>query len=323
MIGRRILVVRLGSMGDIIHTLPAVATLKHSNPAAHVAWVVDPRWLCLLENNPFVDEVIPFDRRKIRNLIALRKRLRANRFDTVFDFQGLIKSALIASLARPDHIHGFHQSQLRERLAGLFYSHSVLAPSSHVVDRNIDLAASAGASNKLLAFPMPAGAPEGVLPDTPFVLASPLGGWKAKQWPLEYYADLARLLAASTGLPLVLNGPPSAAPLLASVPGVIHHVSGVAGLVYATRQALAVVGIDSGPLHLAAALNKPGVAIFGPTGPERNGPYGSSIAVLRHPEARTSYKRRDEIDPSIRRITPDQVLTVLEARIGRPLRYSA
>ncbi|MCW5981427.1 MAG: glycosyltransferase family 9 protein [Bryobacteraceae bacterium] len=322
---RRILVVRLGSMGDIVHALPAVATLKHSMPAAHVAWVADPRWLPLLEDNPFVDEVIPFNRRKLRSAAALRKRLRAARYDAAIDFQGLIKSALIASAARPERIYGFHQSQLRERLAGLFYSHRTLARSRHVVDRNIDLVSSAGAANKLVAFPIPAGSPEGPLPEGGFVLASPAGGWTAKEWPLEHYAELARLLKASTGLPLVLNRPPADADLLAAS-GTITHVSGVAGLIDATRRAAAVVGIDSGPVHLAAALNKPGVAIFGPTDPERNGPYGSSFTVLRDGSARTSYKRRATIDDSMRRVTPEQVFEALRAKIDNcaaTARYSA
>jgi len=297
-------------MGDIIHTLPAVATLKHSYPGAHVAWVVDPRWLPLLAGNQFIDELIPCNRRKISEVRTLRKRLRAESFDTAFDFQGLIKSALIASMTRPERIYGFHHLQLREKFAGLIYSHRVLARSSHVVDRNIELAASAGASNKLIAFPIPAGVPEGELPQSDFVLASPIGGWKAKQWPLEYYVELSRMLA-SCGLPLVLNGMPSDVSLLASVPGATPHVSGIEGLIHATQRAVAVVGIDSGPTHVAAALKKPGVAIFGPTDPQRNGPYGGSLAVLRHPEAITTYKRRDEIDRSMRAITPEQVFLAL------------
>jgi heptosyltransferase-1 len=111
-------------------------------------------------------------------------------------------------------------------------------------------------------------------------------------------------------MPLVVNGPPQAAGLLASVPGAQLHLSGVAGLIDATRRAYAVIGVDSGPLHLAAALGKPGVAIYGPTDPASHGPYGGSIRVLRWADAVTSYKRRSEIDESMRAITP---LAVLEA----------
>lgn len=311
----RILVVRLGSLGDVIHTLPAVASLKHSLSRAHLAWLIEPRWAPLVAGNPFVDELILFDRRNLRNWIELWRRLRNARFDTVVDFQGLIKSALPALLARPERIFGFHQSQVRERAAALVYSHRVRTCSAHVVDRNLELAAAAGASSLLKIFPLPEGEPEGELPEGDFVLASPLGGWPAKQWPLACYGELARLLARGPLLPLVVNGAPDQAAALASIPGVRVHLSALPGLIHATRRAAAVVGIDSGPLHLAAALAKPGVAIFGPTDPLRNGPYGDSIAVLRSPSARTSYKRRSRIDESMREITPERVFDELMARL--------
>ena len=318
----RILLVRLGSLGDVVHALPAEASLKHSLPRAHLAWLIEPRWAPLVAGNPFVDELVLFDRSGLRNWIELWRRLREARFDTVIDFQGLIKSALPALMARPERIFGFHSSQVRERAAALAYSHRVLARSAHVVDRNLELAAAAGASFSLKVFPLPEGRPEGNLPEGDFVLASPLGGWAAKQWPLDYYGDLARLLEQGPRLRLVLNAAPHQAAALASIRGVHVHVSGLEGLVYATRRATAVVGIDSGPLHLAAALGKPGVAIFGPTDPERNGPYGGSITVLRSPAARTSYKRRSWIDASMKAISPERVFEELMARLALAARRS-
>jgi heptosyltransferase-1 len=316
--GPRILVVRLGALGDVIHALPAVASLKHSLPRAHLAWLIEPRWAPLLAGNPFVDELIPFDRGRLENWIGLWRRFRAACFDTVIDFQGLFKSALPALLARPERIFGFHQSQVRERAAALVYSHRVRACSAHVVDRNLELAAAAGASSSLKVFPLPEGEPEGKLPEGDFVLASPLGGWPAKQWPLAFYGELARLLREGPHLTLVLNAAPTQAAVLASIAGAEVHLSGLPGLIHATRRAAAVVGIDSGPLHLAAALKKAGVAIFGPTDPRRNGPYGGSLTVLRSPSARTSYKRRSRIDESMIDITPARVFDELMARLALP-----
>ncbi|MFB3777297.1 MAG: glycosyltransferase family 9 protein [Bryobacteraceae bacterium] len=303
-------------MGDVIHALPAVATLKHSLPGSCVCWVIDPKWAGLLEGNPFVDEIIPFDRRALSGLKSAWRQLRSRRYQFAVDFQGLLKSALVASAARPERIYGFHQSQVRERLAALFYSNRVRAQSAHVVDRNLELAAAAGASAILSAFPLPEGAPEGKLPEGDFVLASPLAGWPGKQWPLEHYSFVARLLRSRLGVPLVLNGPPQAADLLAGVADAVAHVSGVPGLIHATRRARAVVGIDSGPTHLAAALGKPGVAIYGPTDPARNGPYGESFVVLREDHAVTSYKRSLEIDPAMRAIPPEQVFEILQSMIA-------
>ena len=310
-----ILVVRLGSMGDVIHTLPAVATLKHSFPGSSLTWLIEPKWACLLEGNPFVDAVIVLDRRTLAGIGHAWRQLRLRHFRFAVDFQGLFKSALAASVARADRIYGFHQSQAREPVAALFYSNRVRTESAHVVDRNLELASAAGASAVVRAFPLPEGIPEGKLPEGDFILASPLAGWPAKQWPLEHYSALAGLLRR-LGLPLVLNGPMGAAPLLTGIQGTVVHVSGLPGLIHATRRASAVVGIDSGPLHLAAALAKPGVAVFGPTDPERNGPYCKSFAVLRDPRAVTSYKRTVHADPCMRAIRPETVFEALEEKLA-------
>ena len=306
----RILVIRLSSMGDVIHTLPAAASLKHSFPRSSLSWVVRPQWAALLEGNPFVDCIVPMERNLGATLQAMRA-LRRDTFDLVVDFQALAQSAVIAGVVRSQKKVGLHRSQARESIASLFYSSAVLTHSAHRVERNLELAAAAGATSLLRVFPLPCGRPEGTLPEGPFVLASPGAGWGSKQWPTEYYAEVARGL----DMPLVMNGPPSAAEALARIAGVHVHISGVAGLVDATRRATAVIGVDSGPLHLAAALSKPGVAIYGPTDPAIHGPYGGSIHVIRTPNAVTDYKRRSEEDESMRAIGPAVVLQALEAAL--------
>lgn len=303
--GARILVVRMGAMGDVIHALPAVASLKHSFPRSHVTWVIRPRWAPLLEGNPFIDEIVPLERTP-RGIAEAARALRSRRFDFAVDFQGLLQSALVATVARANRIVGFHQSQAPEALAALFYSNTVVTNSVHIVDRNLELAAAAGAAAMVRVFPLPPGRPEGTLPDGKFVLASPLAGWGSKQWPLEMFEEVARTLE----MPLVVNGAPDAAATLARIRGAHVHLSGLAGLIDATRRAHAVIGVDSGPMHLAAALGKPGVAIFGPTDPARNGPYGGSLRVLRSPCAVTTYKRRAE-DRWMREITAAAVVEAL------------
>jgi len=306
----RILVVRLGSMGDIIATLPAVARLKHSIPRSHITWIIEPRWRVLLEDNPHVDSVIAFDRRMFAHWRQAWRELRSERFDFAVDFQGLVKSALVAKAAGPRRIFGFSGDYARERHASWFYSDKVPLKSYHAVERNLDLAAAAGATSDLIEFLLPPGAPEGDVPNTDFVLASPFAGWGAKQWPFEHYTALAQHLRGELGLPLVLN---TAQPI--QVEGALNHVSTLRGLIYATRKAVAVVGIDSGPMHLAAALGRPGVAIYGPTEPARHGPYGDSFVVLRHPEAVISYRRRADPDRSMLAISPEQVVRALTAKL--------
>jgi heptosyltransferase-1 len=230
---------------------------------------------------------------------------------------------LIAKTARPAMLVGFGRQSAREEAAAWFYSRTIEPAAAHIVDRNMELAAFAAMSVDPQAardafdgpreFPLPAGHPEGSLPSGPFVLASPFAGWGSKQWPLEYWSELAKRV----DVPLVVNGPPPAARLLSEVRGAQVHVSGLQGLIDATRRAAAVLGLDSGPLHLAAALEKPGVALFGPTDPARNGPYGNSIRVLRDPEAITAYRARgdyrrgDQPDPSMCALKPPMVAEAL------------
>lgn len=306
-------------MGDILHALPAVALMRSTWPESVIEWAVHPKWADLFIRNPLDVHPIHIDRKDRVSLREAFERLRTQRYDFAIDFQGLIQSAIVSRMARREAVYGFHRSLLREWPASWFYSHAVNTCEAHVVDRNIALAIGAGARPGPVEFPLPEGRREGELPER-FVLAAPLAGWTSKQWPLEYYAPLARRLKGEFGLALVLNGAPDAAAILSSVEGAHVHVSGIAGLIDATRRATAVLGLDSGPMHLAAALGKPGVALFGPTDPARNGPYGNSLTVLRHLSAKTTYHRGIVIDPALRALTPDVVTAALAQRLQQSKR---
>ncbi|MBI5280581.1 MAG: glycosyltransferase family 9 protein [Candidatus Solibacter usitatus] len=311
----RILIVRLGAMGDILHAMPAVASLKAAFPGASIAWAIHPKWRDLLEDGGLADELIFIDRRSYSSVRAAATALRRAAFDFAVDLQGLAQSALVAALARTRRVYGFRVTQVREKAAALLYSDPVETRSSHVVDMNLEIAAAAGAAIPVTEFPLPPGRSEGVLPSGPFVLVSPFAGWTSKQWPLENYAVLARRLRHELGAPLVLNGAPAHEPALRTVSSAEVHISSVAGLIDATRRAAAVLGVDSGPMHLGAALHRPGVALFGPTDPARNGPYSPTFAVIRAPGAQTTYNRGEEIHPSMRAIGPDQVFAALSSRL--------
>ena len=299
-----ILLVRLGAFGDVLHALPAAASLRRSIPGAWLTWAIDPKWQCLLEGNPDVDAVLAVNRRSAESLKAAWRYFRETPVDIAVDVQGLIKSGLLVRASRAPRRIGFAAAFLRERAAGLFYTEQIAPASKHVVDWNLDLAVAAGATTRVLDAPIPAGRPEGQLPTKPFVLACPFAGWGAKQWPIEHYGELAKLVSG-TGHDLVLNvAARTDSPLF-------QHISGLPGLIDATRRAAAIVGIDSGPLHLAAALKRSGVALFGPTDPERNGPYGGTIKTLRDPGAPTTYRRMNGILPCMRALTPRMVFEQL------------
>jgi heptosyltransferase I len=300
------LILRLGAMGDILHALPAVASLKRSFPECRLIWTMAPKWMPLVEGNPSIDEVVPFNRRDARVLMSCWRRLRELRPEWAIDFQGLIQSALVGRAAGPKEMFGFDKAFVREPLAAALYSHRLAPGAAHVVDRNLELAAAAGANILTREAWLPAGSDEDALPQGRFVLTNPVAGWKSKQWPIAHYQVVAKRLLRE-GVELVANVPRYVIPELSELKEVRLHSSSIPGLIAATRRASAVLGLDSGPLHLAAALHKPGVALFGPTDPARNGPYGRTIQVIRAADAQTTYKRGNEIHPSMKRIRPEQV----------------
>ena len=306
----KILVVRLGAMGDILHTMPAVQRLRDLWPKAEITWVLEPKWMPLLHGTTLADHLLPLDRRSPLSVWIAAKWLRRWQPDLAIDFQGLIKSALTALVSGAGRRIGFSDTQLREREAGVFYTEAFTAQSAHVVARNLELVSSLGIAQSNATLRGPAGFPEGKLPEGDFVLAAPYAGWKSKQWPIERYIEIGKRLDQTFGYKLVLNVMP--ANEIPPSEFLWRHESGIDGLIHATRRARAVLGLDSGPLHLAALLGKPGVALFGPTDPARNGPYGASIRVLRTYGAVTTYKRGTELDDSMLQLDTDRVWTSLE-----------
>ncbi|MCW5963302.1 MAG: glycosyltransferase family 9 protein [Bryobacterales bacterium] len=320
----RVLVLRLGAMGDVLHALPAVEALARSYPRLRIHWLVKPQWLPLLDGNPFLSRLIPY-RRDWTSLRALAADLRAQEYDVALDLQGLLQSAMLSLISRARYRVGYGRAAAREKLASLCYQTKVEPHSAHIVNRHLEVVAALGATADPEPCWLPPGNPEGELPLGPFVLAAPFAGWLSKQWPLEYYGAFAQLLR-QRGLTLVLNVAERDRPRLVALAGVHVHCSSIDGLIDATRRATAVLGLDSGPLHLAAALGKPGVALFGPTDPARNGPYlvqGGPIRVLRSSDAVTTYKREDQFSPSMRQTTPrlafEALLAALDASTRPPL----
>jgi len=309
-----VLILRLGAMGDVLHALPAVEMLRRSFPDLTIHWLVKPHWMPLLTGNPHIDQLIPYRRDSFRRLTELRSSLRSERYDIAIDLQGLIQSAVLAILSGAQHRIGYGRHAVRERLATYMYQTQVEPVARHIAERHMEVVEALGAKRSQVECWLPEGEEEGSLPDGPFVLACPFAGWTSKQWPLEYYEELAAMLKQEWGMPLILNIMEKEKPRVDSLRGVLAHCSSIRGLIHITRKATAVVGLDSGPLHLAAALDRPGVALFGPTDPMRNGPYPhrpSRLRVLRVPDAPTSYGREPEITSSMRALAPGMVFEAL------------
>ena len=330
---KRILVVRLGHLGDVLHTLPAVTLLKNAWPRAEISWLVDPLWAPLLDGNPTLDRVIRFPlktwRRNKTKLSSWREYrrsmadLRAARFDLAIVFQPLIQSTWIARSSGAAEVVGFDTPNLKEPLSRLLLHRRIAAHGDHVVEKNLELVR--GLTGSPVTQPpqvwLPRGETPALTPNEDFLLACPHAGWQAKEWPPERFAELASLVWAEQRMPLVLNGAPAEADRLRRIaqrcPNDACRVvpSDIPGLLGLTHRAKAVIGLDSGPLHLAAALHKPGVALFGPTDPARNGPFGDSFTIIRRQGAPTSYRRRNQPSASLADITAREVWDALIPRL--------
>ena len=309
---RRVLIIKPSSLGDIIHALPVLAAIRQAHPQAHVAWLANTTFAPLLDGHPLLDEVIPFDRRHygrmlrspraLRDFIRFLWQLRNRRFDLVLDLQGLFRSGIL-TWATGAHVRlGF--ADAREG-AYAFYSQRI--PGSrkdcHAVEMNLLAAEALG---------LPAGPPTfplGLLPgdlETARQLLAAVGGrpidrftavvpgarWDTKRWPMSRLAAVIDRLHAQGGAPCVLLGAPDDRTEAEQIIAHARTKTRIVNLVGRTslRQLAATLALadlvlchDSGPMHIAAALNKPIVAIFGPTDPARTGPYCQTARIAALP----------------------------------------
>ena len=334
-----LLVVRLSAMGDIIHTLPAVAALREAFPHATLGWLIEERWaelLCTLRyprsgrrspQRPMVDRVHSVNtadwRRTLfsfntwQQMAVGLSELRGVHYDAAVDFQGAIRSALLARWSGAPVVYG--SAQPRENAASMWYTHQVLVSETHVVEQALALAHAViqhPAPDAQLKLPVDPDAEQKVaalgVEGRAFAILSPGAGWGAKQWPAERYGVVARELLKNGVQSLVNYGPGEeglAAAVEAASEGSARRIScSVAELIALTRRARLFIGGDTGPMHMAAALKIPVVAIFGPTNPARNGPFGTRSVVLRSATSATSHARLREPEQGLLEITPEEVV---------------
>ena len=322
----RFLVVRLGSLGDIVHAFPAVSGLRISFPNAEIIWLTHPKWEFLVKTSGLATEVWTVDTRNWSNIREVLATIRKHRFEAAIDYQGLWKSAVIPFLGRVPRRIGFSSDTVREAGVSILYTDRVKVSSDrHVADQNAELSDRAGAR-------VPLGDINLRIPDDDekivrariaqdgteeYIVLSPGGGWRSKCWPAERYGILAQKLLKQLGLRSVINVGPGEEDLAAKVASAagnaqpMQFTGSLGQLMALLKNASAVVAGDTGPLHLADALGTSVVAIFGPTDPVRNGPYRRSGVVLRWEGAATSYKRQAEPDESLLHISVDEVTSAI------------
>jgi heptosyltransferase-1 len=330
----KVLIVRVGALGDVLHALPAVAALRREHPDWQIDWVVAPRWAPLLTDSdgpgPIVHRVhlpelkqwkrSPLSLATLRSILALRRQLRAEHYDLAIDMQGTLRSAVIGRMSGAKRFAGY--ADPREPLAAHLYRSRIARRGTHVVDQGAALLSDATETS--LA-PIPAELPHKIWADAwaadfagteRLCVLAPDAGWGAKRWSAQRFGELAQRLSEQ-GFTVAVNAPRKDDPLAAVVLAASNHtaklaVCNVTGMIALLRRAALVLGGDSGPVHLAAALGTPVVALFGPTDPARNGPWGAGPkAVLRDAASLTSYKRSAEPDPGLASISVEAVLNAV------------
>lgn len=352
----RLLIVRLGAMGDVIHTLPAAQALREAFPETMIGWLIEERWADLLcapgtplrgprsAQRPLVDWVHTvnlaawskslFTASTLQQIAKVWNDIRSTRYDVAVDLQGAIRSAVLARWSGAPVVYG--ASEPRESPASLCYTRRIIARGTHVLEQNLSVAAAV-AENQLLAREMKAN--QVAFPHDPavehsvcqklaqrgiryYAILNPGAGWGAKRWPAGRYGEVARQLA-NDGLSSVINCGPGeeslAEEVIASSKGsAVSMKLSISELIVLTRRAKLFVGGDTGPMHLAAALQVPVVAIFGPTNPARNGPYGTRSIVLRNPASPTTHARHFRPDEAMLEITAREVVDAARSLLSQP-----
>jgi heptosyltransferase-1 len=337
----RFLIVRLGSLGDVIHAIPAVAALRRRYPEARLDWLVDPAYVGLLDLVGGIDERIGLSPRgAIMETLATVARLRRTRYDVAIDLQGLLKSAVLARASGARRVLGFSRRHLREPLAASFYT-NVFDPASgpaeaghhagaavHVIHKNLGLLQAVDVTDDRVMFPLQ-------IPDTEtadrlaervggeYAVLNPGAAWPNKRWPAQSFGALAAAIRDRRGIRSVVIWGPGEQALAQAVVAAsggaaeLSPPTSIGDLFGLVRRARLLVSGDTGPLHIGGAVGTPIVALFGPTRSERNGPWAAEdISVSRLDRCACHYERRCRLaSPCIDSITVDEVVAAVERRL--------
>ncbi|MDJ0626258.1 MAG: glycosyltransferase family 9 protein [Candidatus Caenarcaniphilales bacterium] len=293
----RILIIKLSSFGDIIHSLPVLTTLKSLFPSSSISWVVSTKFIQLLRNHQLIDEIYELDN-TLKSWAHNLKQIRKQDFDYVIDLQGLMKSGLFAKLCNAKKTIGIVPS--REKLAGLFYSNkiqatNVLNPEVHIINRNLKILEAFKVTNHEVSkentvFQLPVLTPPQILtnalgPQKKFIILAPETRWKSKNWPFENWISLIEILTEDNKNKVILLGSNAEFihfPKLKNNNNLINLMgrTSIEDLMGILPLASLLIGGDSGILHLASAYGIKTLGLFGSTSPKRTGPWGGEYLYL-------------------------------------------
>lgn len=337
-----ILIVKLSAIGDVIHTLPSLTALRKLYPEAHITWVVEEAAAGLVKNHPLLNAVL-ISRRKswikylrkgefsrpLREMRTFLRELRKRPYDLVIDFHGLLKSALIVLFSGGKRKLGYDSLQ---ELSGLFYNEKIPEDmNKHAVDRYLDFPRHLGAKIEKAQFILPSDNSAQAriqsllekyhLENKKFIAVNPVAYWETKLWDDEKFAGLADLIKTKLNMEVVFTGSEkeSIEKITTRMQAKAVNLAGettLPELAYLYQKALLLVTTDSGPMHLAAAVGTPVVALFGPTDPQRTGPYGDGHVIIRIDLPCSPCLRKEcPTTKCMQDILPEQVLAAIEGKL--------
>lgn len=312
---KNILIIKLSAIGDVIHALPVASALKKNNPNARITWIVEKPAYDLLTNNPYIDEVIIFDKNKFKSFTGLLKhgmdlsrKLHNYNFDLTIDLQGLFKSAAISLLSGAKdklvYCNARELSYLIGKMVVGEYS------EDHIVNRYLDVVRHLGVyidkpnfeiniTDKEIEKAKAIALKAGLDITNPYVVLAPGTNWPNKCWPTSHYAVFSDMIFDNGMIPVVIGGSKDYSLYQEIVsktqipPIDLIGKTNLKELAHIIKMSKAFIGGDTGPMHLAVAVDTPTIALFGPTDPNRNGPYGNNHKVLITPwECRGCWKRK-------------------------------
>lgn len=342
--GKRILIIKPSSLGDVVHTLPVVHAIKRRHPSCHIGWIIQQTFAGIVTSDPAVDEIIPISipstsdpqaqrgvflqaaKATLRTLMHLRKRFRLKPYDLVLDLHASLRSGLFAK-SNPNGLRiGLADAK---EFNTLFQHHCIVTDPEkpHAVDKNLSFASylqcdpldedfnivtdpKARASVKSFL------TDEGIRPDDKIIYANPSARWESKFWTVQGWARLADMLIREAGAKVCFAGSPQDLPHMTAITEMMLEKATVAagrldlaGAVALIEASDVYVGVDSGPMHIAAFAGTPVVALFGPTDPAKVGPYGTGHRVIQHSDldCLTCRKRTCDDHQCLDQITPEQV----------------
>lgn len=345
-----ILIVKLSAIGDVIHTLPALNAIRRQYPEAHITWLVEEAAAGLVTGHPALDRVIVvprktwidrFNQRRvkqpIRDVLRFVGRIRDTRYQLVLDFQALLKSSIWIALARGDRKVGFGRGMEHMESSWLFLNERIppISMDVHALDRGLHLLRTIGIPADTVEYRLPIREPDrrrsqtflDLAPgnaDGPLLAMNPAAKWETKLWDPRKFSRLADRIIEAYGARIVFTGAEEDRPEMdAIIDDMQNSALNIAGrtslmeLAALFEGVAAVVTTDTGPMHLAAAVGTPTVALFGPTAPWRTGPYGSGHRVVRSgPPCSPCFKRDCAHPECMINISVSQVMEAVEEIIG-------